>query len=98
MFVDIACVLYGWEKREAFEIWNSCTKCLSCSGLNIPHTSLGHLIDRSLVVLDGILDDNLDEGLIMHGLSRDLSESIGIANGSHLWGNRASKVEEASKK
>jgi hypothetical protein len=97
MFVDIACVLYGWKKREALEIWKSCTKCLSCSGLSTPHTSLGHLIDKSLVVLDGFPDDNLDEGLIMHGLLRDLGESIGIANESHLWGNTASKVEEASK-
>jgi hypothetical protein len=98
MFVDIACVLYGWKKQEALEIWKSCKECLSCCGSSMPHTSLRHLIDKSLVVLDGFLDDNLDEGLIMHGLLRDLGESIGIANGSHLWGDGASKVEEGSKK
>ena len=89
MFVDIACVFYGWKKEEALEIWKSCQKCSSCCGSMMPHTSLGHLIDKSLVVLEYSSEGDI---LAMHGLLRDMGQSIGLCEGSHLWEDKISNV------
>jgi hypothetical protein len=89
MFVDIACVFYGWKKDEALEIWKSCKKCSSCCGSGTPHTSLRHLIDKSLVELKHTAWGDV---LVMHGLLRDIGEGIGKVGGSHLWDSEASKA------
>ena len=80
MFVDIACVFYGWRKQKALEIWQSCKTCLYC-GIGTPYTSLTHLVDKSLVVLERIRGEDV---LYMHGLVQDMGQSIGEAEGSHL--------------
>ncbi|KAG0607563.1 hypothetical protein M758_8G038700 [Ceratodon purpureus] len=91
MFLDIACVLYGWKKVEAMEIWRSCTGCSSCCGYDTPNMTLRELIDKSLVVFDNSERHNV---LTMHGLLQDMGQSIGISNGSHLWGDKATKALE----
>ena len=92
MLVDIACVFHGWNKKEALEIWKSCKKCSSCCGFGAPHTTLNKLIEKSLVVLD--YNKNLSGALAMHSLLRDLCESIGIYDGSHLLEGNATKAIE----
>ncbi|KAG0607534.1 hypothetical protein M758_8G036000 [Ceratodon purpureus] len=91
MFLDIACEFYGRMKEEAIEIWRSCKECLSCCGYGTPEITLRVLIDKSLVVFDNARGVNV---LAMHGLLRDMGQSIGISNGSHLWGDRATKALE----
>ncbi|KAG0608634.1 hypothetical protein M758_8G121100 [Ceratodon purpureus] len=91
MFLDIACGFYGQKKDEAMEIWRSCEECLSCCENDTPNITLRKLIDKSLVVLDNSKKDNV---LAMHGLLRDMGQGIGISNGSHLWGDRATKALE----
>ena len=88
MFVDIACVFYGWERNEALEMWRSCEECASCCGCGAAHTSLRHLVDKSVIVLE---DRGWSMVLGMHGLLRDMGQAIGKGNGSHLWGKRAAK-------
>ena len=95
MFVDVACVFYGWKKQQALEIWQSCKKCSSCCGKGTPHTSLRHLIDKSLVVIDNSQGNNI---LTMHGLLREMGQSIGEVDGSHLWEGKAVKVVEDKSK
>ena len=90
MFMDIACVFHGWEKKEALEIWRSCKKC-SCCGVTTPHTSLKNLVDKSLVLLDPSKKRSI---LTMHGLLRELGESIGMCEGSHLWEDKARRAME----
>ena len=51
IFVDIACLFYGWRKEEALKIWESCKKC-SCCGVTTPHISLRNLVDKSLIVFE----------------------------------------------
>ncbi|KAG0564627.1 hypothetical protein KC19_8G126400 [Ceratodon purpureus] len=91
MFLDIASELYGWEKKSAMEIWRSCKNCSSCSGYETPNMTLRELIDKSLVILDNSQGFNV---LAMHRLLRDMGQSIGISNGSHLWGDKAIKALE----
>ncbi|KAG0607530.1 hypothetical protein M758_8G035600 [Ceratodon purpureus] len=91
MFLDIACALYGWEKEASIEIWRSCKNCSSCSGYGTPNTTLRVLIDKSLVVIDNFKSSDV---LAMHGLLQDMGLSIGISNGSHLWGDKAAKALE----
>ena len=88
MFVDIACVFYGWKKQEAMEIWKSCKECSSCCGYKTPHTYLRNLIDKSLI----IIKDSKGEVLDMHDLLRDMGQNIGKANESHLWKDKAAKA------
>ena len=88
MFVDIACIFCEWRKKEALEIWESCKKCTSCCGNGTPHTSLRHLVDKSLVALD-------DHGVLtMHGLLWDMGKRIGEVDGSHLWEGKGAKAAE----
>ena len=89
MLVDIACVFCRWKKQEALEIWQSCKKCSSCCGSGTPHTSLAHLIEKSLVTLNVIKGCDLLE---MHGLVQDMGQGIGIVEGSHLWEDKAMQV------
>lgn len=82
MFVDIACIFCRWTKEQAIKIWNSCKKCSSCCGFGMLHTSLRHLIDKSLIVIEE------SQGLLaMHDLLRDMAQVIGRTNGSHLRKN-----------
>ncbi|KAG0610829.1 hypothetical protein M758_7G095000 [Ceratodon purpureus] len=91
MFLDIACVLYGQNKEATMEIWKSCKNCSSCSGYETPNITLRVLIDKSLVVIDNSRGSSV---LAMHGLLQDMGQSIGISNGSHLWGDKATKALE----
>ena len=68
MFVDIACVFCGWKKQEALEIWQSCKTC-SCCSKGTPYTSLTHLIEKSLVVLQCFKGEDV---LHMHGLIQNM--------------------------
>lgn len=92
MFLDIACIFYGWKKQEVLELWKSCKKCSSCCGYKTPHTSLMHLLERSLVVFSRDCDGN--QVLTMHGLLQDMGKGIGEFDGSHLWDDNAIKVVE----
>ncbi|KAG0626627.1 hypothetical protein M758_2G138900 [Ceratodon purpureus] len=83
MFLDIATEFYDRDKDEAMEIWKSCN--------DTPNITLRKLIDKSLVVID--TSQGFDV-LTMHGLLQDMGQSIGISNGSHLWGDRATKALE----
>ncbi|KAG0557221.1 hypothetical protein KC19_11G111500 [Ceratodon purpureus] len=84
MFLDIACIFCGWWKDEAMEIWKSCKES-SCCGYKTLHTSLGKLIDKSLIVID--LTKGKEQGgvLSMHGLLQELGRNVGIDDGSHIW-------------
>ena len=93
MFVDIAFVFYGWGKLKALEIWKSCKKCSSCCGSGTPHTTLRHLIDKSLVKFEFVMGQWV---LAMHGLLRDMGESIGNVDGSHLWEVKGRTVVEGT--
>ncbi|KAG0586241.1 hypothetical protein KC19_2G074800 [Ceratodon purpureus] len=91
MFLDIAVEFYDRKKDEAMEIWRSCKDCLSCCRIETPNITLRKLIDKSLVVIDNSQGFNV---LTMHGLLQDMGRSIGISNGSHLWGDKATKALE----
>lgn len=86
MFLNIACIFHGWKIGIVWEIWKSCKKCSSHCGCITPLTSLRLLMDKSLVEIShvGIL--------VMHGLLQELGKAIGMANGSHLWDEKAQRA------
>ncbi|KAG0615433.1 hypothetical protein M758_5G040900 [Ceratodon purpureus] len=88
MFVDIACVFWGWNIDEAMKIWQSCKDCSSCCGNGTPHTSLRNLIDKSFLTLYGPSGGIME----MHGLLRDMGHDIGMVDGSHLWKGNATRI------
>ncbi|KAG0615516.1 hypothetical protein M758_5G047700 [Ceratodon purpureus] len=95
MFVDIACLFYGWSKKAALDIWKSCEECScdSCCGCEAPHISLDKLVDKSLVVLEEHPTSvSQDKILVMHNLLRDMGQNLAKDEGNHLWGDRASKA------
>lgn len=50
-------------------------------------TSLRHLIDKSLIVLEGS-----KKVLTMHGLLQHMGHDIGRVDGSHLWESNTAKA------
>ena len=71
------------------EIWQNCKKCSSCCGSETPHTSLTHLIEKSLVRFEYVEGHDT---LAMHGLIQDMGQGIGEVEESHLWEKKAMKV------
>ncbi|KAG0608202.1 hypothetical protein M758_8G087000 [Ceratodon purpureus] len=94
MFLDIACILCGWFKNEAMEIWKSCKES-SCCGVRSPHTSLAKLIDKSLIVIDMTKGKERGGVLAMHDLLQELGRNIGKDDGSHIWVDQATCMVEA---
>ena len=96
MFLDIACLFYGWKKEKALEIWKSCKECSSCCGCGSPETSFRHLMDKCLVEVVRLRDEDT---LGMHSLLQELGKVIGSVDkvigsvdGSHLWDGKALKA------
>ncbi|KAG0588190.1 hypothetical protein KC19_2G223500 [Ceratodon purpureus] len=52
MFLDIACLFCNHMVEEALAYWRSCQDCMSCGGVETPHTSLRSLINKNLVSVD----------------------------------------------
>lgn len=52
--------------------WNSCKRCSSCFDLRTLETSLIHLIDKSLIVLE----ENV-KVLAMHDLLKEMGQDFG---------------------